>query len=116
MVKDLNEPGGAEGHEPPNTGKPSQKKQDVLTRVENSGAATVVLRASLDTFGVAGDAELQFTVKWPAAALASARQTASAPGDTGGGVKMSVVHANGTIDSGGNLSAPATRPSGSGSH
>jgi hypothetical protein len=42
-----------------------------------SRTAGVVLRATVETFGPAGDAELHLTVKWPAAALAAAQQGAS---------------------------------------
>jgi hypothetical protein len=90
------------GKMPPDKGKAAAKGQAVLGEV-TSGAACVVLRASVETFGPAGDAELNLNVKWPAAALAAASEfpttsTTSEEGDVEG------------IDASGNLHLPATNP------
>jgi hypothetical protein len=89
------------GKEPPDKGKDSLKGQAILGAV-TSGAACVVLRASLETFGPAGDAELILNVKWPAAALAA---TSDLSDDC-----SSSDNSDGGIDSSGNLYLPATNP------
>jgi hypothetical protein len=111
-MRESDERDGGEGHRPPNTGKPLQEKGDVSVGTQGSGAASVVLRATLETFGAAGDVELHFTVKWPAAALAEARQTALSLDRTGSGLKSKITHADGAISHNGNLSGPPNAPSG----
>jgi hypothetical protein len=89
------------GKQPPDKGKNSAKAQALLGEV-TSGAACVVLRASIETFGPAGDAELTLNVKWPASALA-------ATSDLSDGCS-STDESDGGIDSSGNLYLPATNP------
>ena len=60
--------GGSMGH----TNWTGKNTDDMRELSITSGAAGVVLRATVETVGPAGDAELHFTVKWPAAALAAA--------------------------------------------
>jgi hypothetical protein len=90
------------GKDPPDKGKVTQKGQAILGAV-TSGAACVVLRASIETFGPAGDAELCLNVKWPASTLAAAADlpviTSSSSDSSSGG-----------IDTSGNLYLPATHP------
>lgn len=59
------------GKNEPRTGESSSPEEDVLISTNSSRAAGVVLRATVETFGPAGDAELHLTVKWPAAVLAA---------------------------------------------
>jgi len=90
------------GKVPPDKGKAAEKGQAVLGEV-TSGAACVVLRACVETFGPAGDAELNLNVKWPAAALAAASELpATSTTSQDGGVEG--------IDASGNLYLPATHP------
>jgi hypothetical protein len=88
------------GKVPPDKGKGSGGAQAILGSVTD-GAACVVLRASVETFGPAGDAELSFHVKWPGTTLAAAEGSAEASTDgqdsDGGG-----------MDASGNLYLPAT--------
>lgn len=59
------------GKNEPRTGESSSPEENVLIATSSSRAAGVVLRATVETFGPAGDAELHLTVKWPAAVLAA---------------------------------------------
>ena len=90
------------GKAPPDKGKGSGSGQAILGAVTNR-AACVVLRASVETFGPAGDAELNFNVQWPGTALAASSEvpdncSASQDGNVEG------------IDASGNLYLPATYP------
>jgi hypothetical protein len=90
------------GKLPPDKGKGSGNAQVILGSVTD-GAACVVLRASVETFGPTGDAELNFHVKWPGTTLAAAESptdSSSNSQDCGGG----------GIDASGNLYLPATHP------
>jgi hypothetical protein len=84
----------------PDKGKIPYKGQAILGGV-TSGAACVVLRASVETFGPAGDAELNFNVKWPGTALASTSDLCDTETSSDG------VEG---IDASGNLYLPATNP------
>jgi len=89
------------GKVPPDKGKGAGDGQLILGGV-TQGAACVVLRASVETFGAAGDAELNFNVKWPGTALAAA---------SGATENDSSEDASSTgIDANGNLYLPATYP------
>jgi hypothetical protein len=90
------------GKLPPDKGKGSSNGQSILGAV-TAGAACVVLRASVETFGPAGDAELNFNVKWPGTTLAAASESP---------VNCSTSQNDGVggIDSSGNLYLPATYP------
>lgn len=120
-VRDGNNRNGAEGHQPPHTGKPesqtgkhSDGKERVLLGTMTSGAAGVVLRATVETFGPAGDAELHLSVKWPAAALAEAQRGSDLVESKDSDASNS-SETDGAIDEGGNLDIPASSPSGPGS-
>ena len=91
------------GKLPPDKGRGSNNGQAILGAV-TSGAACVVLRASVETFGPTGDAELNFNVKWPGTTLAAGSESP---------VSCSSTNQNdglGGIDSSGNLHLPATSP------
>jgi hypothetical protein len=91
------------GKDPPDKGKGGAQKGQAILGSLTSGAAGVVLRASIETFGPAGDAELCLNVKWPSAALAAASDLPAVTGTES--------HSYGTgIDSSGNLYLPATHP------
>jgi hypothetical protein len=66
------------GKQEPRTREISSGNENALLVTSTSRAAGVVLRATVETFGPAGDAELHFTVKWPAAALAVAQRNDAA--------------------------------------
>ncbi len=91
------------GKLPPDKGKVSSNGQAILGAV-TTGAACVVLRASVETFGPAGDAELNFNVKWPGAALAAASES---PDNCSSTIQSDGV---GGIDASGNLYLPVTYP------
>jgi hypothetical protein len=119
--RDDNNSNGTEGHQPPGTGKqePStgkhpREKERLLVGTMTSGAAGVVLRATVETFGPAGEAELHFSVKWPAAALAEAQHGSDLVKSTDSDASNS-SGTNGGIDAEGNLHTPASSPSGPGS-
>jgi hypothetical protein len=63
-----------QGKETDGTGELAQGESRVLLP---EGIAGVVLRATVETFGPAGDAELHLSVKWPASALAAAQREPS---------------------------------------
>jgi hypothetical protein len=86
----------------PDKGRVSSNGQAILGAV-TGGAACVVLRASVETFGPAGDAELNFNVKWPGTALGAVSSMAD-PCDN-----EQDCDAEG-IDASGNLYLPATYP------
>jgi hypothetical protein len=103
----------SQGHQ--SQGHQSQGKLDGLS----GGTTGVVLRATIETFGPAGDAELNFTVKWPAAALGAAQnaatggntlQSGSDDDDDGDGSTGNSV--DGTYDSDGNIHTPVSTPTG----
>ena len=52
--------------------------QNVFTTA-SSGAAGIVLRATVESFGPAGDTELHLTVKWPASTLGAVQMGAISP-------------------------------------
>jgi hypothetical protein len=104
-----------EGHQPPDTGKAegptgkrSHEKERVLLGTMTSGAAGVVLRATVETFGPAGDAELHFSVKWPATALAEAQHGSDFVRTKDSNNSQS----DGGIDATGNLNTGVSSPSG----
>jgi hypothetical protein len=77
------------GHTQP-VGKPEKealpsRKEKTFIDAGTSGVAGVVLRATVETFGPVGDAELHLTVKWPAAALAAVGRAASDGEDVSSG-------------------------------
>ena len=91
------------GHQ--SSGHHTEERQYQLS----AGTAGVVLRATVETFGPAGDAELNLTVRWPAGVLAAA-QTAdvrSDDDDEGDGTEV-----DGTYDTDGTIRRPASAPSG----
>jgi hypothetical protein len=90
------------GKAPPDKGRGARNGQAILGSVTDS-AACVVLRASVETFGPAGDAELNFNVKWPGTALAASSQLP----DNCSAVQEANV---GGIDDSGNLYLPVTYP------
>jgi hypothetical protein len=95
---------GSEHHKgrvPPDKGKGGAGGGQAILGAVTDGAACVVLRASVETFGPAGDAELNFNVKWPGTTLAATSSSSDASG-TGQGY--------GGIDENGNLYCPATTP------
>ena len=99
--------GGGNDHKgkvQPDKGKvqPDKGKSEAIVGAVTAGAACVVLRASVETFGPAGDAELHFTVKWPGTTLATASETPCADDGTG--------CSGGGMDASGNLYLPATYP------
>jgi hypothetical protein len=63
------------GKQEPHAETASSSIEESLVSTNGSGTAGIVLRATVETFGPAGDAELHLTVKWPAAALAAAQRT-----------------------------------------
>ena len=75
----------------------------------SAGTAGVVLRATVETFGPAGDAEVNLTVRWPAGVL-----TASQTGDIGSDSddEGDGTDVDGTYDSDGNIRRAATTPPG----
>jgi hypothetical protein len=75
----------------------------------SGGTAGVVLRATVETFGPAGEAELNLTVRWPAGVLAAAQtgDVGSDDDDEGNGTDV-----DGTYDSDGNIRRAASAPSG----
>jgi hypothetical protein len=90
------------GKAPPDKGQGVGNPQVILGSVTD-GAACVVLRASVETFGPTGDAELNFHVKWPGTTLAAAE---GSPVNTANGQDCPA----GGIDASGNLYLPATYP------
>jgi hypothetical protein len=76
----------------------------------SSGAAGIVLRATVESFGPAGDAELHLTVKWPAASL-GAREMGVAPTHQRGQSVQTNEDEN-PKPPGGKLNVPAKRPAG----
>ena len=92
------------GKDPPDKGKGGAQKGQAILGSVTSGAAGVVLRASIETFGPAGDAELCLNVKWPSAALAAASELPAVTGTDG------QSYCSAGIDSSGNLYLPATHP------
>ena len=66
-------------------GKPTDRASELAQNegraLVATGTAGVVLRATVETFGPAGDAELHLTVKWPASALAAAQHETSKSGN-----------------------------------
>jgi hypothetical protein len=76
----------------------------------SSGAAGIVLRATVESFGPAGDAELHLTVKWPAASL-GAREMGAVPSHqmSQSGQTNEDEHQK---PPGGKLNVPAKRPAG----
>jgi hypothetical protein len=90
------------GKAPPDKGKGSGSAQAILGSVTD-GAACVVLRASVETFGPAGDSELNFHVKWPGTTLAAAE---GSPDTSTNGQDCD----GGGIDASGNLYLPASYP------
>ena len=93
------------GKAPPDKGKAPPDKGKIIVGSMTSGAACIVLRASIVTFGPAGDAELTLNVKWPGAALAMA--SGSSDSDTDDDADEDDGEA---IDAEGNLSLAATTP------
>ncbi len=59
-------------------GDGGKNAQRVFSTV-SSGAAGIVLRATVESFGPAGDAELHLTVRWPASSLAAGEMGAVSP-------------------------------------
>lgn len=94
------------GKAPPDKGKGSGSAQVILGSV-TEGAACVVLRASVETFGPTGDAELNFHVKWPGTTLAAGE---ICPSDTSSNGNGQSCDGGGIDASSGNLYLPATRP------
>jgi hypothetical protein len=93
------------GKAPPDKGKAPPDKGKVILGGLTSGAACIVLRASIETFGPAGDAELTLNVKWPGAVLATASDSSDT--DTS---SDDDVDDGGAIDADGNLNLAATTP------
>jgi hypothetical protein len=91
------------GKDPPDKGKGNSQKGQAILGAVTSGAACVVLRASIETFGPAGDAELCLNVKWPSSALAAVSELPA-------GSSTDSQSCGGAIDSSGNLYLPATHP------
>src|SRR5580658_7767173 len=83
------------GKLPPDKGKGAANGQAILGAV-TSGAACVVLRASVETFGPAGDAELNFNVKWPGTALGAA-SSAPTPNANGQNCDGDGIDASGNL-------------------
>jgi hypothetical protein len=75
----------------------------------SAGTAGVVLRATVETFGPAGEAELNLTVKWPAGVLAAAQTADVGSNDDNEGNGTDV---DGTYDSDGTIRRAASVPSG----
>src|SRR5579871_2341313 len=75
----------------------------------SAGTAGVVLRATVETFGPAGEAELNLTVRWPAGVLATAQTVDVESDDNSDGNGTDV---DGTYDSDGNIRKAASAPSG----
>lgn len=92
------------GKAPPDKGKAADKGNALIGSV-TAGAACVVLRACVETFGPAGDAELNLNVKWPASALGAVSELPASSTDT----TSSVCDVEG-LDPSGNLYLPATYP------
>jgi Clostripain family len=76
----------------------------------SSGSAGIILRATVESFGPAGDAELHLTVKWPAASL-GAREMGAVPPYQRSQPVQTKEDENHTPP-GGKLNAPAKRPAG----
>jgi hypothetical protein len=89
------------GKLPPDKGKSGGNGQAILGAVTD-GAACVVLRASVETFGPAGDAELNFHVKWPGTTLAAPNSVVARATDSSS--------SGGGLDPEGNIFFPATNP------
>jgi hypothetical protein len=103
----------SQGHR--DQGHQSRGKPDGL----NGGGTGVVLRATIETFGPAGDAELNLTVKWPAAALGAAQNVAiggnalhSGSDDDDDGHGTTGNRVNGTYDTDGTIHTRVSRPTG----
>ena len=64
----------------------------------SSGHAGIVVRATVESFGVAGDTELNITVKWPAATMAAqgseahAHRSSAEEGPASDGSLQATVH------------------------
>jgi hypothetical protein len=99
----LSEGHQSSGHQ--SSGHQSSGRQSAST----GGPASVVLRATIETLGPAGEAELSFTVKWPAGVLAAAPTATAGADDNAEGDGTDV---NGTYDSDGTIRRPASTPSG----
>jgi hypothetical protein len=103
----------SQGHQ--SQGHQSQGKPDGLS----GGTTGVMLRATIETFGPAGDAELNLTVKWRAAALGAEQNTATGANtlqsgsddedDEDGTIGNRV---NGTYDTDGNIRTRVSIPTG----
>ena len=76
----------------------------------SSGAAGIVLRATVESFGPAGDAELHLTVKWPAASLGAREMGAVPPPQRSQSVQSNEDESQ--KSPGGKLNVPAKRPAG----
>jgi hypothetical protein len=76
----------------------------------SSGAAGIVLRATLESFGPAGDAELHLTFKWPAASLGAREMGAVPPYQRSQSVQTNEDENH--KPTGGKLNVPAKSPAG----
>jgi hypothetical protein len=76
----------------------------------SSGAAGIVLRATVESFGPAGDAELHLIVKWPAASLSAREMGAVPPQQRSQSVQTNEDESH--KPTGGKLNVPAKKPTG----